>query len=81
MDDDYSIADMITWPWVAGRSSSALDVDEFPSLKAWHGRVEGREAVGRAMAKSRDFIGAGLQGQGRDAQAARSVLFGQRARA
>jgi len=78
---DYSIADMITWPWVAGRSSSALDIEEFPSLKAWHGRVEGREAVGRAMAKARDFIGAGLQGQGPEAQAARSVLFGQRARA
>jgi GSH-dependent disulfide-bond oxidoreductase len=78
---DYSIADMITWPWATGRSSSALDIDEFPSLKAWYGRVEAREAVGRAMAKARDFIAGGLQGSGREAAAARSVLFGQRARA
>jgi len=77
---EYTIADMITWPWVAGRSTSALDIDEFPNVKAWHARVEGREAVGRAMARARDFMGTGLQGQGAQSQAARSVLFGQRAR-
>jgi hypothetical protein len=71
---------MITWPWVQARSSPALDLDEFPALKAWQARVEAREAVARAMAKARDFIGVGLQGQGNDAAAARSVLFGQRAR-
>jgi hypothetical protein len=32
------------------------------------------------MAKARDFVGVGLQGRGADADAARSVLFGQRAR-
>jgi glutathione S-transferase len=78
---DYSIADMVSWPWVAARSSAALDIEAFPALKAWHGRVEAREAVARAMAKARDFMGADLQGQGREAQAARAVLFGQRARA
>ena len=77
---DYTIADMITWPWVQGRSSAALDLDEFPALKAWQARVEARDAVGRAMAKARDFVGVGLQGRGADADAARSVLFGQRAR-
>ena len=77
---DYSIADMLTWPWVQGRSSAALELDEFPDLKAWQARVEGREAVGRAMARARDFVGANLQSQSREAQSARSVLFGQRAR-
>jgi GST-like protein len=77
---DYTIADMITWPWVAGRASAALDIDEFPHLKAWHGRVEAREAVARAMARARDFVTSGLQAAGREAEAARSVLFGQRAR-
>jgi glutathione S-transferase len=77
---DYTIADMITWPWVQGRSSAALDLDEFPALKAWQTRVGAREAVERAMAKARDFVGAGLQGQGRESQVARSVLFNQRAR-
>ncbi|HVN01334.1 MAG TPA: glutathione S-transferase N-terminal domain-containing protein [Caulobacteraceae bacterium] len=77
---EYTIADMITWPWVQNRSTPALDLDAFPDLKAWQARVEGREAVGRAMAKAREFAGSGLQGAGREAQAARAVLFGQRAR-
>ena len=78
---DYTIADMITWPWVQARYNPGLDLDEFPALKAWQARVEAREAVGRAMARARDFSGVGLQGSGRDAAAARSILFGQRARA
>jgi glutathione S-transferase len=77
---DYSIADMATWPWVASRSSAALDLDEFPDLKAWWARLESRDAVRRAMAKAGDFVGAGPRGQGPEAAAARGVLFGQRAR-
>jgi GSH-dependent disulfide-bond oxidoreductase len=77
---DYSIADMICWPWVAGRSSAALIIEEFPRLKAWHERVEARPAVQRAMAKARDFTASGLQGAGRQSEEARKVLFGQRAR-
>ena len=78
--DDYSIADMISWPWVSGRSSAALQIEEFPHLKAWHERVDARPAVQRAMAKARDFARAGLQAPGREADEARKVLFGQRAR-
>lgn len=77
---DYSIADMLTWPWVQARSSAALDLDEFPDLKAWQARVEQREAVSRAMARAKEFVGANLQSQTREGVAARSVLFGQRAR-
>lgn len=80
MCGDYSIADMLTWPWVQGRSNAALDLEAFPDLKAWQQRVQAREAVGRAMARARDFVGQGLDGQSREAQSARSVLFGQRAR-
>jgi GST-like protein len=77
---EYTIADMITWPWVQNRSNPGLDIDEFPAVKAWQARVEGREAVGRAMAKAREFVGVGMQGSGADAAAARAVLLGQRAR-
>ncbi|HWF76117.1 MAG TPA: glutathione binding-like protein [Caulobacteraceae bacterium] len=77
---DYTIADMAAWPWMTGRTTAALDIDEFPNLKAWYARVEAREAVQRAMGKAREFVAPGLQGQAREAQAARDVLFGQRAR-
>ena len=78
--DDYSIADMISWPWVAGRSSAALAIEEFPNLKAWHERVAARPAVERAMAKARDFAASGLQGSSQQSEEAHKVLFGQRAR-
>ena len=55
---------MITWPWVAGRARpAALDIDEFPHVKAWHARVEAREAVRRAMAKAREFVAGGTAGR------------------
>ena len=78
---DYSIADMITWPWVAGRSSSALEIEPFPHLAAWHERIAAREAVQRALAKA-DTVrgGVGLQQSSAQAEAARKMLFGQRAR-
>ena len=78
--DDYSIADMLSWPWVAGRSSAALAIEELPNLKAWHERVAARPAVERAMAKARDFAASGLQGSSQQSEEARKVLFGQRAR-
>jgi GSH-dependent disulfide-bond oxidoreductase len=79
--DDYSIADMITWPWVAGKSSTALEVKAFPRLVAWHERIAAREAVQRALAKA-DGVrgGVGSQQSSAQAEATRKMLFGQRAR-
>jgi GST-like protein len=78
---DYSIADMISWPWIQGRSDAALQIEDFPHLKAWKDRVGARPAVKAALEAAKAVTGgAGLQNQGRDADQARSVLFGQRAR-
>jgi GST-like protein len=79
--DAYSIADMICWPWVQGRSDAALDVDEFPHLKAWKARVGERPAVQRALAEGKKVSGdLQLQQTGAGADAVRQVLFNQRAR-
>lgn len=78
---DYSIADMCTQPWVSAWRILGIDFDEFPHVKAWHGRVGEREAVKRAMEKGAELRrGPGLGAQGQDAEAARKILFGQRAR-
>ena len=79
--DDYSIADMITWPWVAGQSGSALRMNEFPNIQAWKTRIGAREPVRRALAQAKSIQrGAGLAQSGRAAEEARKILFGQRAR-
>jgi len=78
---EYSIADMISWPWVQGRSDAALQMEEFPDLLAWKVRVGERDPVKRALARAADVRGGvGLQQSSREAEEARKVLFGQRAR-
>ena len=78
--DDYSIADMITWPWISGSSSNALEMEAFPDLLAWKRRVGEREAVKRALAASSAVRNTPLTAPGPDAASARNLLFGQRAR-
>lgn len=78
---EYTIADMISWPWIQGQSSEALDMDAFPRLHAWKQRIGEREAVQRALAQTKAIQGAiALVRSDKEAEAARKVLFGQRAR-
>ncbi len=78
--DDYSIADMACWPWVRGMATLNPGIHEgFDDLMAWIGRIAEREAVKRADQAGRDLVHAAA-GAGREAEQARSVLFGQRVR-
>jgi GSH-dependent disulfide-bond oxidoreductase len=43
--DEYSIADIATWPWTRGYKALGIDLGEFPDLKAWFKRVGARQAV------------------------------------
>ena len=76
----YSIADMACWPWVTPWRAQGIDIEDFPSLKAWYARIEGREAVQRALAHAETVRNLNLGGPGADSAEARRVLFGQRAR-
>ena len=75
---DYSIADMAIWPWILP-GPQGQDLAEFPRLKDWMERVGSREAVVRGRA-----VGEALRGNlarpGKEAEKARALLFGQRAR-
>ena len=78
---DYSIADMISWPWVTGQSSAALQMEDFPHLLAWKQRIGAREAVKRALERGKEVTsGVALNQSSKEAEAARKMLFGQRAR-
>ena len=75
---EYSIADMAIWPWILpGPQGQSLD--DFPNLKAWVERVGAREAVAKGRAVGAE-LRADLGRPGAQAEAARKVLFGQRAR-
>lgn len=77
----FSIADMACWPWVVPWRNQGINVTEFPALKAWFDRVGAREGVQRGFKVGEDLRNSTLAEQGRDAEKARTVLFGQRARA
>jgi hypothetical protein len=70
---------MISWPWIFARDGQGIEIDQFPNIKAWHARIGERPAVKSALEAAETIRSAGLQGDGREAQEARKILFGQRA--
>lgn len=46
---DYSIADMISFPWVFIAKSLGVSLDEFPNVLAWRARIKARPAVIEAI--------------------------------
>ena len=48
--DDYSIVDIATWPWISRYEFQQMDLNEYPSLKAWYIRIASRPAVQRGYA-------------------------------
>ncbi|AFZ36371.1 Glutathione S-transferase domain protein [Stanieria cyanosphaera PCC 7437] len=48
--EDYSIADMATFPWVAGYQFMGLTLDHHPNLKRWVETMQQRSAVKKGMA-------------------------------
>ena len=48
--DEYSIADIATYPWVARHEWHRVDLAEFPAVKRWYDTIGARPAVVRGMA-------------------------------
>lgn len=71
---DYSIADMIAFPWAFIAKPLTASLDEFPQVADWRGRLKAREAVRRAIDLHKD-----RQNKGRTTAANNDVLFNQSA--
>ncbi len=55
--DEYSIADMATWPWIVGRKNFGIDLSELPHVARWNEAMKARPAVRRGfdvLRKERD---------------------------
>ena len=48
--DEYSIADVATYPWVARHEWHRVDLAQFPNVKRWYDTIGARPAVVRGMA-------------------------------
>jgi glutathione S-transferase len=47
--DEYSIADIATWPWVRIHFWADVSIDDLPNLQRWRDRIRERPAVGRGI--------------------------------
>jgi GSH-dependent disulfide-bond oxidoreductase len=78
--DEYTIADMISYPWTVNWKAQGQDVEEFKYFKRWFEELGARPGVQRGMA-----VGADLPGDpsavSPEEQARRAkLLYNQRAR-
>jgi GST-like protein len=70
--DEYSMADIITFPWIRNPDRRGIDLDDYPGVKRWHDEIAARPAVQRGVA---------VLSEGRDQRAItdaeREVYFGK----
>ncbi len=55
--EDYSIADMATYPWLRAHKLQGQNLQDFPHLQRWYAQVRERPAVQRGLAVMSERIG------------------------
>jgi GST-like protein len=70
--DEYSIADIITYPWLRNPQRRNIDFNDFPNVQRWFAAIDERPAVQRGCS----VLGES-QRQGPMSDAEREVLFGK----
>lgn len=71
---EYSIADMISWPWVLIAKPLGQSLDEFPHVSRWRDAIKARPAVQRGVDLGKD-----LRRGGQHTEESKRILFGQTA--
>ena len=71
---EYSIADIICWPWVLIAKPLGQALDEFPNVSAWRQKIKERPAVQRGV-----DLGKELRRSAPPSDEERKILFNQTA--
>ena len=74
--DDYSIADMASYPWIVPHADQGQSLDDFPNLKRWFHAIRERPGTIRAYELAERFTQSAGNLSPTDDEA-RRVLFGQ----
>jgi GST-like protein len=69
--DEYSIADIATFPWVRNPGRRGIDLADYPAVQRWHDAIAARPAVERGVA-----VLAERQRRGQITDAERENMFG-----
>lgn len=68
--NDYSVADIATFPWLRSAENQGVDWTEFPHAKRWFDTIAARPAVQRGVAVLSDLRKSAMDDKARD------ILFG-----
>jgi len=55
LGQEYSIADIMAWPWIALSGHLGRSLHDFPNVRRWHGGIGARPAVHRGLAVGNDL--------------------------
>jgi GSH-dependent disulfide-bond oxidoreductase len=78
--DQYTIADMISYPWSVNWKSQGQDIEEFKYFKRWFEEVGGRPAVRKGMAVGGDLAEDPSKQSPEEQERRAKMLYNQRAR-
>jgi GST-like protein len=78
--DEYTVADMCSYPWTVGWESQGQQLGEFPYVKRWFDELSARPAVQRGLAAGADFKVDFSGVSKEEAERRVKMLFNQRAR-
>ena len=78
--DEYTIADMICYPWTVNWAGQGQDITQFKYFKRWFDELSDRPAVQRGMAAGSDMQNDFSSLSRDEAKALRALLYNQRAR-
>jgi GST-like protein len=78
--DDYSIADIVSYPWLVSWQQQGIDLDEFRHVKRWFEQVSARPAVQRGLAVTAGPAEDPASLSPKEQERRRKILFNQRAR-
>ena len=78
--DEYTIADMISYPWCINWKGQGQDIEEFKHVKRWMDELAARPAVKRGMAVGSDLSVDYSKLPKEEQDRLRKLLYNQRAR-
>ena len=78
--DEYTIADMISYPWTVNWKAQGQDIEEFKHFKRWFEELGARPAVVKGMAVGADLSVDNTKLPPEEQARIRKMLYNQRAR-
>ena len=73
--EEYTIADIICWPWILIAKAMGQSLDEFPNVSRWRNLIKQRPAVQRGVDLGKEY-----RRNGPPTDSERQILFNQTAK-